>query len=112
MSDKNHNLIMNKLMEISDRTSRIEEGLKNVKEDVTKIEAQDKIQNELLAEHIAGTVTNRERLDLEIKNRKDLESRVESLETVPNFMKSFKKLFIGIGALASASYGIFKWFQK
>ncbi len=110
MSD--YKFILEKLTEIGERTARIETDLSNVKEDVSNIKDQDEIQNRLLAEHIAGTITNRDRLGIEIKNREDLAIRVSTLETLPNFLKLSKRYIIQIVSLGGALFAIFEWFKK
>lgn len=105
--------ILEHLLEISDRTSRIEESLKPVKEDLKSIKAD-------LKYHIEGTVTNRQRLDLEIKSREFLEAQVKDqherlsfLEAVPQFFQSAKNIMlyvaVPIGIVYEAGRILRKW---
>lgn len=111
--DDKLSLILNKIMEVSERTARIETKVESMEQDITFIKDEDRKQNDLLDTHIQGTVTNRERLNLEIKSREDLEkkvgtvdTRVEKLETFPKFLKSFKAVLLYIAACTIAVYEI------
>lgn len=96
--DDNLLKILEKVSEISERTARIETKQEYMQGDIEKIKLEDSHQNKLLAEHIAGTETNRQRLDVEIKAReavervqKTLADRIEKLEEAPKFFSTLKK---------------------
>lgn len=132
MSDLNQR-IFEKLTEVSERCARIEVELGSVKEDIRDIKIEDSKQNKLLAEHIAGTITNRERLELEIKNREDalkhsaaeidrledtsskrykiLLERLKRVEFLPNLVLNLKTVLLWIGGLAAAGIAIAKFLK-
>jgi hypothetical protein len=108
-NDDNLLLILGKLSEISERTARIETKQEYMQADIETIKVEDARQNVLLAEHIQGTVTNRQRLNLEIKAREDVEraqlelaSRVSKLEEAPKFLENLKKYAKWITVVAGA----------
>jgi septal ring factor EnvC (AmiA/AmiB activator) len=98
--------IVNKIDDLGERITRLEVKVAGVRDDVKHIREEDTEQNRLLAEHIEGVKTNKQRLDLEIQARKeyeeDLKKRVESLEQVPKFLSMVKKIAIFFSALAGA----------
>lgn len=97
-------ILLDKVSEISERTARIEVQLDAVKTDVNFIKIEDKKQNELLDTHIQGTVTNTNRLNLEIEARHLLETRMTRLEKIPNFMKSVYSILMYVGAIVGIIY--------
>ena len=99
-------LILDKISESNERQARIETKMEGLKEEIEEIKVQDEKQNQLLAEHIAGTVANTERLNLEIKNRQDLESRVERLEKPGKFAKAIHGAIMWFGAPVGVIIGI------
>lgn len=112
-------ILLDKVQEISERTARMEVQQQHMEYDLNFIKEEDRKQNELLAEHIQGTVTNRARLDLEIENRKFLQSkvdeaeeRIERLEAFPKFLKSFKAVIIYSAAVIAAIYKIGSYLGK
>lgn len=112
-NDKNFQiLILEKLSEIGERTSRIEVEQRYMKEDLQKVSEQDLVQNRLLEEHIKGVQTANARLDNEIIMRETLQeefqSRVSVLEIAPKFRATLKQYIIGVGAVAGAVVGIIK----
>lgn len=120
MSDKKElTMILDKISEVSERTARMEVQQQNMKEDIEGIKEQDKVQNQLLAEHIAGVQTAHERLNNEIQIRKSIEeqqknlkSRVETLEEGPKFLKTLKTIVLYIAAVGGAVLAILKWFPN
>lgn len=95
-------ILLSKVIEISERLSSIETKIDTIEADVSYIKQEDRKQNELLDEHIQGTVTNRQRLEEEIKVRRMLESRVKSLEKYPTFLSVFKKWITYLAAVGAA----------
>jgi hypothetical protein len=85
-------IILDKLSNISERTARMEAHNDQMRKDIQFIKEEDSRQNQLLDKHIAGTVANTERLNLEIAARKDLEKRVVKVEKIPSFMGSLYKV--------------------
>jgi DNA-binding transcriptional regulator GbsR (MarR family) len=117
-NDDNLLLILGKLSEISERTARIETKQEYMQADIETIKVEDARQNVLLAEHIQGTVTNRQRLNLEIKAREDVEraqaeltSRVSKLEEAPKFLEALKKYAKWLTVVAGAVIIILKLIQ-
>lgn len=112
-SDNKFMIILDKISEISERTARMEVQQESMRSDISEIKEEDRKQNDLLDEHIRGTVTNTERLNLEIETRKDLVDRVEKLEKVPQFLKSIYKLFgfvaVPIGVIYEVGRILKKW---
>lgn len=118
-------LLLEKMGEISDRTARMEGKVELIVRDVEQIKAEDAIQNKLLAEHIQGTITNRERLEVEIQNRRDLEAkveerarlsdermkRVEALEEPGKVLNILKKYVAWIAAFGASAVAIYEWFK-
>jgi hypothetical protein len=96
--------VLEKISEVSERTARIEVQLTTVKQHVDAIQEQDIKQNELLAEHIQGTVANTERLNLEIEARKSFESRVEKLEKIPQYVKTSYQILMYLGVVVGIVY--------
>lgn len=87
MDDNKFLAIMDKLSEVGERTARIEATQDAMNCRLGKIEDEDAKQNELLAEHIEGTIQNREAIKNETARREalanahdKLKSRVEVLE--------------------------------
>lgn len=118
--------ILEKISDLKSSNSRIEGELSGVKGDIQEIKKEDARQNELLAQHIAGVRTNRERLELEIKNREsalqkheeasqkrylDVEERLKIVEFVPNFLKASTKIILWTGSVAGALYGVARFFH-
>lgn len=101
-------LLLEKITEVGERTARMESEQQNMKVDLERIKEQDEVQNRLLDDHIRGVNTQAERLDNEIKIRKELESRVSTLEVGPKFRATFKQYLIGIGGIAGAIVAIAK----
>ena len=104
-------ILLEKISDISERTARMEAVQETMKESIEQIKKEDALQNQLLAEHIQGTVTNRERLEVEIKNRQGLEQRVVKLEEPQKFFSVLKKIAVYIAAIAGAILSIKKLFH-
>lgn len=111
-------LILEKLSDIGERTARMEVEQKNTNSRLEKIEKQDDIQNQLLAEHIQGVETANARLDNEIKARQGIESeqaklksRVDVLEEPKKFLMQVKQIALYIAAISGAILAIMKWFH-
>lgn len=107
--------ILDKLSEISERTARIEIKQEYMQSDIEKIKSEDAHQNKLLAEHIAGTETNRQRLDVEIRAReavervqKTLSDRIEKLEEAPKFFGTLKKYAKWVAVVAGGVLAVLK----
>lgn len=97
-------LILDRISEVSEKQVRIETKMEGVQEELKNIATQDEKQNQLLAEHIQGTIANTKRLNLEIEARAVLESRVNKLEKVPQFMGSLYKILVYLGAVVGLVY--------
>jgi hypothetical protein len=97
-------LLLDKIQEIGERTVRMEVEQRLMKEDLEEVKVQDKIQNELLADHIAGVKTAQARLDVEVEHRKDLTNRVEALEVPRKFIKNIYHLLMYAGAVVGIVY--------
>lgn len=104
-------LILDKLSNIGERTARMEVQNETMIKDIAIIKEEDSRQNNLLDEHIKGTVTNTDRLNLEIKAREDLEktqktmeSRLGEVERIPQFMKSLYKIAMYLGGFVGLVY--------
>lgn len=121
----NYLKILEKISEIQSGVTRVETKVENLEDDVKDIKVEDARQNDLLAEHIAGVQTNRERLELEIKMRNEilqrhemasqerfteLDKRLKVVEFLPNLLKGLKKLMLWLGAVAGAGYTIGRFF--
>lgn len=85
--------------------SHMKEDLKGVKEELNAVTEQDKHQNKLLDEHIAGVRTAMEMLQLEKTSRlqdselvqkqiEELNARIKRAEFLPNFAVSLKKILV------------------
>lgn len=96
--------ILEKIAEVSERTSKMEVQIGNITENVKFIKDEDIKQNKLLDIHIQGTITNTERLNLEIVARKDFESRLEDVEKIPQFFSSLKKVLVYAGVIIGIVY--------
>lgn len=109
-------LILDKISESNERQARIETKMEVMKDEIEGIKKQDMEQNKLLAEHIQGTVANTERLNLEIENRRELESRVETLEKVPNMIITITnwayKIALWLGTPVGVAYEIGRMLHK
>jgi peptidoglycan hydrolase CwlO-like protein len=94
--------------------------------DIESIKVQDTRQNELLDKHILGVQTNTQRLELEIKQRKDLEmnlrmkqkeasNRIAELEAFPKFkeqlLKYTKSAALWLSAVGGAILLLDKFFN-
>lgn len=125
-AEDNYFKILDKISEIASSTTRLEAEMQAVKEDVSEIKREDARQNELLAQHIAGVQTNRERLELEIKNRESLlakheeasqqryeviDKRLSDVEFFPKLITGIRKAVIWLGGFAAAAYAISRFFQ-
>lgn len=114
MSDFNER-ILRKLTEVSERCARIEADISTMKENIKEVRDQDFEQNKLLAEHIAGTVSNRERLEIEKRTRQDqlknINSRLVKVEFFPNFLRSLRTVILWIGGSAVALLAITRLFK-
>lgn len=97
-------LILDKISEGNERQARIETKIEIMNDDIQGIKAEDRKQNELLAEHIQGTVANTERLNLEIQYRQELDTRVKKLEKVPQFLSSAHKVLLYSGTVIGIVY--------
>lgn len=121
----NYLKILEKMAEIQSGVARVETKVENLEDDVREIKVEDTRQNELLAEHIAGVQTNRERLELEIQTRNEilqrhevasqerfteLDKRLQVVEFLPNLLKGLKKLMLWLGAVTGAGYAIGRFF--
>lgn len=110
--DDQFRMILEKMTEIGERTARIETRVESVERAVEYIKEEDAVQNNLLAEHIAGVRTNRKRLELEKQERlqsfEQLGRRVDSLEAVPKFLTSLKKVMLYLAAIAGSILTITK----
>jgi chromosome segregation ATPase len=128
MSDTDNYLkILEKMGEISSAVGILNNEIAHLKQDmsetrteVRQIKEEDIQQNQLLAEHILGVNTNRERLNLEIETRKnekellskqilDLDIRLKNAEFVPNLVSNLKTAILWIGGLAGAAVAIAKF---
>ena len=76
--------ILEKISEVSERTSRIEARCEIMEEDIKHIKAEDAEQNRLLAEHIRGVKQNAERLNLEQEARRAQDAKMEAKLKVQN----------------------------
>lgn len=114
MSDINDK-ILNKLDSVIERQVRLETQVEVMKDDISAIREEDRVQNELLAEHIAGVKSNTQRLNNEVEARKEqiqqLSSRLGILEEVPKFLQSFKKLILYLAAVTGAILTITKFME-
>lgn len=106
--------IYDKIVEVSERLAKIEAIQDSVNSRLEKIETQDQVQNNLLADHIKGVRLTNVRLDEEKKLRelaeKELDLRVKTLETVPNFFKTLKLIVLYIAPVGAGIIAIVKWF--
>lgn len=68
--------IFEKITEVSEKLGRVETRCEAMESDIKTIKNEDVKQNTLIAEHISGVQTNKARLDIEIQNRQDLETKV------------------------------------
>lgn len=104
--DEKISQLFEKIVEIGERATRIETKLETIERDVSDIKKEDAEQNILLAEHIAGVNTNRERLNLEKQERErtlaEHAKRIETLESLPKFLTFFKKILLYLAAIAGA----------
>lgn len=111
-SGDNFLLLLEKMTEVSERTARIETKMEVMEKDIEFIKDEDRKQNDLLDQHIAGVKTNTSRLEEEKLARQSaeklIENRLNSLEESPKFWKSLAKRITGAGAVAGAIYGIMK----
>jgi len=72
MSDNdNYFKILEKLTEMNGSMGELKATVKNVERDIEEIRVEDRRQNELLAEHIAGVQKNSARLDVEVDARRE-----------------------------------------
>lgn len=119
----NYLKILEKMAEMQSTVVRVETKVSGLEDDVREIKIEDQRQNQLLAEHIAGVQTNRERLELEIAQREqmlkqheensqhrfiEIDDRLKEVEFVPNLMKGGFKVLKWLGAAAAASVAIAK----
>lgn len=106
MEDSKYIVLLEKLSEIGERTARIEAKQESVDRRLSSMEEQDHTQNRLLAEHIEGTVQNREAIKY-LNTRKDqmkeahdsLKSRVELLEKPATAFQFFKENILWVSAV-------------
>lgn len=107
--------ILSKITEISERTARTEEKIDSLAEKVGKLEEQDEIQNELIAEHIRGVKNNSERLNLEKlindEYRKESENRISKLESTPKLFLNLKNTLLYLAAVSGAITTIWNLFK-
>lgn len=111
--------MLEKLTEIGERTARIEALQEGMKSQIDELKSSANGQdtrlgkyNQLLDEHIQGVKTANARLDEEIKNRQDLENRVNKLEEDPKFKKTLKSKVIKAGYIAAAILSIAELLKK
>lgn len=105
----------------------VKESVGDVKESMTRLEGQfdkeialirveDERQNRLLAEHIAGVTTNRERLEIQREEFKIAqranEDRFSKIEAPRKWLKRGSSYLLGAGALAGACYGIIRFWNE
>lgn len=106
-------MILDKVNEVNERTIRMEEKVIGIEKDVDMIKEEDAEQNRLIAEHIAGVKTNTQRLELEketrIQKQAALKERIDSLEEIPKFFNSLKKVLLYLAAIAGAVLTITKF---
>jgi len=119
MEDQKYAALMNKLIEVSERTVRIETKQESVDRRLSEIEKEDARQNDLLAEHIAGTVENRKQIQNEKERREALASaheklkgRVERLETTPKVKKFLADRIMWIALVAGGIAAVLLLFKK
>lgn len=116
-----NNKFYDKLIEIaetsaksSQRLDQIDNKLNQIEVRLTCLEAQDKIQNKLLEEHIMGVKIQAQRLDEERQIREkvttDLNQRLIVLEIVPTFLKIVRKAIIWLTPITAVLYSAFKLF--
>ena len=107
--------ILDKISEVNERTIRLETKVETIEKDIDHIKVEDARQNELLDEHIQGVKTNTGRLELEKAARLEeqllLKSRVDELEEIPKFLKSFKKVMMYLAAIAGAGLTLTKFLE-
>lgn len=113
--DDNTLLILEKLSEVATNQGRLEGKFEALSSDVRAIEEQDKEQNRLLAEHIEGVRTNKERLEEEKAARraseKIMNQRLSALEIDPQFWKTLKNKLLTAAAIAGGLLTILKLFN-
>lgn len=111
-SDSKLLMIIEKIADVSERQSRMDEKLSRVQDDVKGIKDEDKKQNELLDTHIKGTIANTERLNLEILARQEFEKRVDTLEKLPKAIATIYKVVLYLGAPVGLVYEIGRMLHK
>lgn len=111
--------ILEKIIEISERSARMEVEQQVMKVALLKISDMDEVQNRLLDEHIKGVATANARLDNEIIMRTALEVRqemlankVEKLEEPRKFLSNLKVIVLYVAAIGGAALTIYKWFKS
>jgi hypothetical protein len=102
-------VILEKLSGIGERTARMEAQNDHMRKDLETIKIEDGRQNQLLAEHIQGTVTNTERLNLEITARQELEKRVVKIEKPISVHKILTYVALVIGIVYEAGRIMKRW---
>lgn len=118
MDDTKFLAIMDGIKQLGERQARTETKIDSLVDRITNIEGEDKRQNELLDEHIKGTVANTERLNLEIKNREvladaqtKLEVRVNKLELPFKIAKWAKDNIMWLSLVLGGVAGILAFFK-
>ena len=114
--------ILNKVSDVSERLVAVESQCQTMQKDISYIKEEDAQQNKLLAEHIEGVKTNKQRLDLEVEKNEDYRvkskeifrqhnERLDSLETPGKVMKALKSAAGWIITIGSAGALIAKWLK-
>lgn len=119
MEDNKFLALMNKLTEVSERTARIETKQEAIECRLGKIEEEDAQQNKLLAEHIEGTIQNRQAIQNEKERREalanaheKLKGRVDRLETAPKVKKFLADKIMWIALVAGGIAAVLLLFKK
>lgn len=103
--------LLEKMAEIHSDVNVIKNEMTHIKEDVSK-------NTKDLEIHIQCSTSNKQRLELEIEERKELsekvievDSRVSKLEITPKVLKYIKNFILVLGSIAAAIFGIIKLFN-
>jgi len=110
--------IFAKVSDVSERLGKVETQCNTMEKDIATIKEEDATQNRLLAEHIEGVQTNRERLNIEIQYRqehqelneekfKKYDQKLEELEAPRKFLSTLISLAKAIGVLAGGIGGLY-----
>lgn len=109
MREEHHEARVETNRAISDLDKKVDLHIQKTEYELKAIHEQDREQNRLLDEHIAGVQTLRDIHNLHVQENED---RFSKLEEPRKFIKTLGRILVGLGAAGGAAAGAVELYAR